>query len=317
LSIDLVSGGSGSDTVDYSTTSVFLEISLSAAGNATVSLGGTPFDTLFSIENLTGGSGNDVLYGNDGSAVANVLRGGKGSDSLNGQQGNDTLQGGMGYDYLMGGTGADFADYSDRSLAVSVTLIAGATVHARVNGIVEDELVSIENLRGGGGRDRFIGSTGANILDGGAGNDLLAGRAGNDTLYGGAGNDSLTGETGNDRLYGGTGSDLMTGGAGSDHFVFDSPLVPANRDRITDFNHVYDTIRLENSIFKGMGSGPLKSVYFYKGTKAHDADDHIIYNSGTGALYYDSDGIGPRAQIHFATLTNHPSNVASNDFLLI
>ncbi|HTV69122.1 MAG TPA: matrixin family metalloprotease [Rhizobiaceae bacterium] len=239
LSIDLVNGGSGSDTVDYSTSSVFLEISLSAAGNATVSLGGTPFDTLLSIENLTGGSGNDVLFGNDGSAVANFLRGGKGSDSLNGQQGNDTLQGGLGYDYLTGGTGSDFADYSDRSLAVSVTLIAGATVQARVNGIVEDDLISIENLRGGGGRDRFIGSTGANILDGGAGDDQLAGGIGSDTLYGGAGNDRLRGDAGTDKLNGGLGKDMLTGGADADLFIFSAKthsVVGINADRILDFD---------------------------------------------------------------------------------
>jgi hypothetical protein len=45
----------------------------------------------------------------------------------------------------------------------------------------------------------------------------------------------------------------------------------------------------------------------------HDGDDHIIYNKASGALYYDSDGIGGHAQIQFAVLANRPS-IAANDF---
>jgi serralysin len=66
-----------------------------------------------------------------------------------------------------------------------------------------------------------------------------------------------------------------------------------------------------------MGSGNLQSKYFFAGSQAHDKDDHIIYNKASGALYYDSDGTGSHAQVQFATLTNHPSNVGYQDFVLI
>ena len=56
------------------------------------------------IENAKGGSGNDILIGND---VANRLEGNAGEDSLNGGQGNDTLDGGAGIDTLIGGSGDD------------------------------------------------------------------------------------------------------------------------------------------------------------------------------------------------------------------
>jgi Ca2+-binding RTX toxin-like protein len=66
-----------------------------------------------------------------------------------------------------------------------------------------------------------------------------------------------------------------------------------------------------------MGTGPLKATFFSAGTAAHDADDRIIYNKATGALYYDSDGTGAHAQVLFAVIANHAhAGLASNDFVL-
>ena len=56
------------------------------------------------IENATGGSGNDTLTGN---AAANSLSGGNGNDTLSGLAGNDSLNGGNGNDTLVGGDGDD------------------------------------------------------------------------------------------------------------------------------------------------------------------------------------------------------------------
>jgi serralysin len=56
------------------------------------------------IENATGGTGNDTLFGN---AVANKLTGGDGNDKLAGLAGNDLLSGGNGNDLFNGGTGND------------------------------------------------------------------------------------------------------------------------------------------------------------------------------------------------------------------
>ena len=36
---------------------------------------------------------------------------------------------------------------------------------------------------------------------------------------------------------------------------------------------------------------------------AQDADDHIIYETDTGKLFYDADATGANAGVHFATLT--------------
>ncbi len=56
------------------------------------------------IENATGGSGNDIITGND---LANVLLGNGGNDTINGAGGNDTINGGAGVDILIGGAGDD------------------------------------------------------------------------------------------------------------------------------------------------------------------------------------------------------------------
>ena len=52
-------------------------------------------DTLTTMENATGGSGNDLVVGN---ALGNVLVGGAGNDQLNGNAGADTMSGGSGND---------------------------------------------------------------------------------------------------------------------------------------------------------------------------------------------------------------------------
>lgn len=56
------------------------------------------------IENLTTGSGNDLLLGTNG---ANVLDGGGGNDVIAGFRGNDTILGGAGSDNIYGGAGTD------------------------------------------------------------------------------------------------------------------------------------------------------------------------------------------------------------------
>jgi Ca2+-binding RTX toxin-like protein len=87
---------------------------------------------------------------------------------------------------------------------------------------------------------------------------------------------------------------------------------------ITDFGQVADTIKLSHFFSTGMGTGPLKAQYFFAGTHAHDADDRIIYNKASGALYYDSDGTGAHAQVQFATIADHAiAGLAASDFVLV
>ncbi len=88
------------------------------------------------VENATGGSQRDVIWGND---VANVLKGMAGDDVLRGYGGNDTLIGGTGNDTLRGDAGNDIfvfandgstdtiSDFQTGADKVDLRGVAGAT----------------------------------------------------------------------------------------------------------------------------------------------------------------------------------------------
>jgi len=109
-----------------------------------------------------------------------------------------------------------------------------------------DRLRDIENLGGGMGNDRLVGTTGANIINGWFGNDTLGGLGGADTLNGGSGDDKIAGGAGNDLLIGENGADELLGGAGADIFAYmsfgDSYLSVV--DTIDDFQQGSDHIDL-------------------------------------------------------------------------
>jgi Ca2+-binding RTX toxin-like protein len=181
----------------------------------------------------------------------------------------------------------------------------------------------------GGGADFFNTAAGkvAGVIDGGAGGDTIIGSALADTILGGtendiltgnADNDGLTGGNGNDHLSGGFGRDTLTGGLNNDFFVFNTaPNTSANRDIVTDFSHVADTVQLENAVFTKLGApGILKSAFLRLGTGAHDADDHIIYNHATGVLSYDVNGDAAGGVQQIALLQNKPV-LTLGDFVVI
>ena len=277
---DALDGGDGNDVL------------LGGAGDDTLQ-GGDGNDALYGSDGndaLDGGTGNDVLYGGAG---ADNLKGGLGDDVIDGQGGADTMDGGAGNDtYYID----DVNDLVQDSGAGDVDTVV-VSVNYDLN-----RLVGVENITG-------VGSA-AITLTGNGLNNVFGGNDGANILYGGAGNDQLNGMGGNDRIHGGLGADMLTGGTGRDIFVFDTnPKVKRNADKITDYNVKDDSIYLENKYFKALGKkGTLKkpakmaSKVFYSGTKAHDKDDHVIYDKKKGVLYYDDDGIGSHKAIVIATL---------------
>jgi Ca2+-binding RTX toxin-like protein len=114
------------------------------------------------------------------------------------------------------------SDFTEGTVT-SVTLSAGSNDYFRLSGLnlsathaqdlVEDIplLILLEEMEG---KDRVLGSSGA------------------DTLAGFFGNDFLFGKSGDDKLDGGLGRNVLTGGAGFDTFV----CTATDGDTITDFD---------------------------------------------------------------------------------
>lgn len=145
-------------------------------------------------------------------------------------------------------------------------------------------------------------------------NDTIYGDRRTNLLYGSSGNDRLYGSGGNDHLDGGTGRDTLTGGAGYDDFYFGTRPKKGVIDVITDYNKKYDSILLSSDIFKGLGSANtwMSDSAFWQGSKAHDADDRIIYNPKNGLVYYDADGIGSKGAVAFVKVGKGKTMSASD-----
>jgi transglutaminase-like putative cysteine protease len=143
----------------------------------------------------------------------------------------------------------------------------------------------------------------------------FTGTDGADRFIGTSANELIVTKGGNDKIWGGGGSDVITTGSGRDAITFDTKI-GVSKDVIVDFDPAYDLIRLNDSIFSKLTEGKLSSSWFRAGTKALDANDYIVYDQGTGKLFYDADGSGSGAAIHFATLENKAALTAA-DFLVI
>ena len=245
---DTYEGGEGIDTIFYSSSTVGIVVNLSAAQNqAFGSEIGT--DQIANVENVIGGSGNDVIAGN---SANNVIDGGTGADAMYGLAGNDVY----------------FADNAgdlviENANAGTDNVYASAHYRLPPDNVENLILQGSADLQGYGnaGANVLTGNSGSNLLNGGAGADLMMGGAGNDTyfvdnvgdtvsenanegndlvfssvsftlganvenliLQGGAGlqgygnalNNVINGNSGNDLFNGVGGIDLMVGGAGND-----------------------------------------------------------------------------------------------------
>ena len=223
---DTLDGGLGADTADYGAATRNLRIDLSAA--MAQAIAGYGSQTLVSIENVVGGSGNDVLTG---SGAANVVRGQGGNDILSGlggadtlygEAGNDRLDGGEGADAMYGGSGNDAYTVDDPGDVAREDTVAGqddggidtvsASVTFTLGAFLENLTLTGSASVDGTGNDlgnRITGNEGANVLSGGGGVDVLDGGFGDDTLSGGEGNDVMLGGRGADRYDGGAGIDRV------------------------------------------------------------------------------------------------------------
>jgi serralysin len=228
-----------------------------------------------SADTLSGGAGDDVLFGRGGN---DTLIGGAGIDELSGGDGDDTFVLGADLDKIIdvGVVGQDFGNdtivstisrgLKDFNFIDNITLSGTAAVDA-----IGNEFANV-----------LTGNDAANALDGGAGLDTLQGGLGNDTyllggeldhvidtggidtivatrtlslanftgvenltvtgssalsLFGNAGANTLVGNTGANTLDGGAGIDVLRGGIGNDIYVLSS-----DRDVVQDVGGTHDTV---------------------------------------------------------------------------
>ncbi|WP_298261961.1 LEPR-XLL domain-containing protein [uncultured Litoreibacter sp.] len=173
----------------------------------------TTYEGVVGNDDLLGGDGDDVIFGDNGriiqpglfkvlgtagaTFITSAVPGVGGSDTIDGENGADIILGGAADDTIHSGTGVDvvFGDFGE------VIVSAGVLVQAR----------SIDTDKTTGGSDTITGGTEGDFVIGGAANDVIDGEQGADVIFGDHG--ALTWTDGLLTLAISTGADETTGGA--------------------------------------------------------------------------------------------------------
>lgn len=296
-----------------------------------------------------GNAGNDIL---STGKLDDTIDGGPGNDMLTGRAGKDTLNGGDGDDKFIWnqGDGSDVIDGGagrDRAIVngspdSEIYTIGAVNGQAQIDRIsakpFKQEMKGVEQavLRGGDGNDivdvnALQGSDLKQFAFGGAaGNDVLLGNNADISLIasGGDGDDFLAGGSAADTFKGDAGNDTYLGGGGADKFLFSTgaafDAAKMGMDTILDFKPGEDKIMLDKSTFDAlksdMGTGFTAAKEFATVTTDDAAalsDALIVYNSGSGKLFYNSNGAeqGLGTGSAFATLAGNPT-LTAQDFLI-
>lgn len=343
LGSDTLTGGAGDDTYWVNAPGDVI-VENASAGLDTVrvnGVAGNTFTLTANVENIVFETATYDALNAVGNTLGNLMVGNLGGNSLSGGDGNDTLDGGVGTDQLIGGAGDDVY-YVDASTDV-VTEAASAGTDKVIVGYSSTYSVTsnpqtsvaytlaanVENLHLASKGSMYGANYAYDRVDvSGTGNGL------NNLITAAAGFDQLNGGAGNDTLSGGGGNDTLTGGVGSDVFLFDTALnmpnpagpyyapLTSGPDTLMDFTSGADKIHLSDDVFTALGApGALASSAFLANTTgaATATTQRVIYNTASGALYYDADGSGGQhaaVQIALIGTTSHAA-LTSTDFLVV
>ena len=226
--------------------------------------------------------GNTTFIGNAldneiwGSSGNNILDGGPGADIMKGHGGDDV--------YIVDNVGDVVIEYSPSDAwgggndLIWTSLDYTLPLYVERMGVNGFATTYAINLTGNSLGNELWGNDGVNVIDGRGGADFLHGHGGADT------------------------------------FAFTTALGGGNIDTILDFQPGVDVIALDDAIFTGLAPGALPAGAFNTGTTAQDADDRILYDAATGALYFDADGIASAVQ--FATV-QVGLTLSASDFVVI
>ena len=156
------------------------------------------------IDNVIGGNGNDIIYGDEADNEQGVLLDKEGNDAIYGMGGDDLIYGNGGDDVIFGDSVQNF----------QIGLYA----------LTEDQHGN-DTIYSGSGDDSVYGNAGDDVIFGEDGDDYLWGDFANsaDTqkLADADGNDFIDGGLGNDQILGGGGDDYLMGDKGDDFIIGD------------------------------------------------------------------------------------------------
>jgi hypothetical protein len=206
-----LNGGAGVDYVDFSQRTAAMHLTMDGVTPSGTFAGGVVTEGVIigaDVENIHGGSGNDVIVGN---ALDNDINGGAGADNMTGGGGSDTVD----YSDATGAVWAqiDGLPHSGALIGMSsaMTMTQGLSANAYTGGTCtftgtnEGDTIGIDitNLIGSAYSDCLFGqpygsacpgTTCQNTLTGGPGSDMLFGMQDDDILEGsgGVGGDAPT-----------------------------------------------------------------------------------------------------------------------------
>ena len=282
---DILIGGAGDDIIGNSQSD--------RDGYSGAIDGGTPFFG----NTITGGLGNDTIYGSNYGDIYNFNVG----------DGKDII-----YEQSLSSSSEL---YTDRILFGDLINTSNIILTSSGNDLIitfqgsSDSIILKNQLNGGAAQiDRFVFHDGTtwsqseinnralvktgtdagdtlngnntatygDIIYGGAGNDIISGLGGADKLYGEAGNDNIKGGNENDYLNGGDGDDILDGGLGSDTIIGGSGsdiLGNSTEDR------------------NPVGTPPAGTTFFGNNYTGGTGDD-TIYGSWYGDIYNFNIGDG-------------------------
>lgn len=254
-------GLGGNNTLSYQGSADGVTVNL-ATGAA--SGGHAAGDTFANIQNLTGGTGNDVLTGD-----------------VN----NNVLMGGAGADQFFGGAGTDTVSYQDAPAGVSIDVDNTTVGGGRGNGIAKGDVIAndVERIQGSNSDDTFFSTRTGVILDGGNGTDSIdfstasagvtvnlgdaskfvsieraVGSAQNDTLTASSSGSTLLAMNGNDTLNGGSGADFLNLATNNTSLVGDVANAGAGNDTVwINAAHVDGTVK---NLDGGTGTDTLRVI---------------------------------------------------------
>lgn len=260
--------------------------------NASITVGGVAVASLTARDGL-GGIDKFVLssgqIGVSGSDFNDYIKGRSDISNgwLSGGKGNDTIYGGSGNNDTVGfdsGSDSVYGVIVNLSAAsITVNSVTVAANRARDDYGNTDTLSSIEAVGGSGKNDYILGSSANNLY--------LSGRDGNDTINGASGNDNIYGDNGNDVLTGGAGRDYLSGGSGNDIFDFNGTGelgLGVAADQIDSFVRGQDRIDL-STIDANAALAGNQAFSFVASFSGSNATGQVKYAGGVISISTDAD----------------------------